>query len=114
MLLYAVRRIAVLAPTVIIVMLITFTLGYYGPIDPVRAVLGEEWEDETRYAEVKKALGLDRPFMIQFLAIWGPCFQLGASLARSAALPVTGRSAKVAALVTPARARVYGRWFSAV
>ena len=74
MFLYAVRRIAVLAPTVIIVMLITFTLGYFGPIDPVRAVLGEEWEDETRYAEVKKALGLDRPFMIQFLDYLGTMF----------------------------------------
>ena len=74
MFLYAVRRVAVLAPTVIIVMLITFTLGYFGPIDPVRAVLGEDWEDETRYAEVKKALGLDRPFMIQFLDYLGTMF----------------------------------------
>ena len=74
MFLYAVRRVAVLAPTVIIVMLITFTLGYFGPIDPVRAVLGEDWEDETRYAEVKKALGLDRPFMIQFLDYMGTMF----------------------------------------
>lgn len=74
MFLYTVRRLAALAPIMVVVMLITFTLGYYGPIDPVRAVLGEEWEDEARYAEVKKALGLDRPFVIQFLDYMGAMF----------------------------------------
>ena len=74
MFLYTVRRLAALVPIIVVVMLITFTLGYYGPIDPVRAVLGEEWEDETRYAEVKKALGLDRPFLIQFLDYMGAMF----------------------------------------
>ncbi len=74
MFLYTVRRLASLVPIVVVVMLITFTLGYFGPIDPVRAVLGEEWEDEARYAEVKKALGLDRPFLIQFLDYMGAMF----------------------------------------
>ncbi|MXX24099.1 MAG: ABC transporter permease [Caldilineaceae bacterium SB0668_bin_21] len=74
MFLYTVRRLAALVPIMVVVMLITFTLGYYGPIDPVRAVLGEEWEDEARYAEVKKALGLDRPFVIQFLDYMGAMF----------------------------------------
>ena len=41
-------------PIVTVVMLITFTLSYFGPIDTVRAVLGEDWEDEQRYAEVKR------------------------------------------------------------
>ncbi|MYC94816.1 MAG: ABC transporter permease [Caldilineaceae bacterium SB0661_bin_32] len=74
MFLYTVRRLVSLVPIVVVVMLITFTLGYFGPIDPVRAVLGEEWEDEARYAEVKKALGLDRPFLIQFLDYMGAMF----------------------------------------
>ena len=74
MFLYTLRRLAALAPTILIVMLITFTLGYFGPIDPVRAVLGEEWEDEARYEEVKKALGLDQPFFVQFLDYVGAMF----------------------------------------
>ena len=67
MYLYTLRRLVSVLPIITVVMLITFTLSYFGPIDTVRAVLGEDWEDEQRYAEVKKALGLDRPFMIQFL-----------------------------------------------
>ncbi len=74
MLLYTLRRIAALAPIVIVVVFITFILGYFGPIDPVRAILGEEWEDEQRYAETQRALGLDRPFMIQFLDYVGSLF----------------------------------------
>jgi len=66
MLLYALRRTASLIPIAFIVLFVTFTLGYFGPIDPVRAVLGEEWEDIDRYKEVEHALGLDRPFLIQF------------------------------------------------
>ncbi|MDE0069596.1 MAG: ABC transporter permease [Caldilineaceae bacterium] len=75
MFLYTLRRLVSILPIVVVVMLITFTLSYFGPIDTVRAVLGEDWEDEQRYEEVKRALGLDRPFLIQFLdyvsSLWG-------------------------------------------
>ena len=83
MLLYALRRTASLIPIAFIVLFVTFTLGYFGPIDPVRAVLGEEWEDIDRYKEVEHALGLDRPFLIQFFDYVGSIFggDWGVSLA---------------------------------
>ena len=74
MLLYTLRRAAALVPIIIVVVFITFTLGYFGPIDPVRAILGEDWEDQQRYEETQRALGLDRPFMIQFLDYVGSLF----------------------------------------
>ena len=51
MLLYVLRRIAVLIPVAITVMFITFIVSYYGPIDPVRIMLGEDWADEQRYQD---------------------------------------------------------------
>ena len=95
MLLYTLRRIAALAPIVIVVALVTFALGYFGPIDPVRAILGEEWEDAQRYAETELMLGLDRPFMIQFLDYLGSLF--GGNWGESLSAYAGGASDKAAA-----------------
>ena len=66
MLLYILRRITVLIPVALTVMFITFMISYYGPIDPVRVMLGEDWADEERYQDMRHALGLDRPVWVQF------------------------------------------------
>jgi peptide/nickel transport system permease protein len=66
MLLYIVRRIAVLIPVALTVMLITFLMAYYGPTDPVRIMLGEDWANEEMYQDMRHALGLDRPVWVQF------------------------------------------------
>ena len=116
MILYTLRRLAAVLPIVTVVMLITFTLSYFGPIDTVRAVLGEDWEDEQRYAEVKKALGLDRPFMIQFLDYvsslfggnWGQSLSAFGGVASDRAIS-EGRGSSFSGTSTGVREMIMGR-----
>ncbi|MCZ0939757.1 MAG: ABC transporter permease [Caldilineaceae bacterium] len=63
---YLIRRLLVFIPTFMAITLITYTLGFYGPGDPVRIRLGENWHDEEAYIALKHELGLDRPFAEQF------------------------------------------------
>jgi len=46
---------------------LTFTLGFYGPGDPVRTLMGQNWANEDEYLRMKRDLGLDRPFLEQYL-----------------------------------------------
>ena len=64
---YLIRRLLVFIPTFMAITLITYTLGFYGPGDPVRIRLGENWHDEEAYIALKHELGLDRPFAEQFI-----------------------------------------------
>jgi peptide/nickel transport system permease protein len=59
-------RILIFVPTLFVITLLTFTLGYYGPGDPVRILMGERWQNEQEYLQIKHALGLDRPFLVQY------------------------------------------------
>ena len=45
---------------------VAFVLGYYGPGDPVRTILGETWTTPHEYQLLKHNLGLDRPMLVQF------------------------------------------------
>lgn len=45
---------------------IVFLLGYYGPGDPVRNILGERWNSPYEYEQLKHELGLDRSILVQF------------------------------------------------
>lgn len=45
---------------------VAFVLGYYGPGDPVRTILGQTWATPHEYQLLKHNLGLDRPFLVQF------------------------------------------------
>ena len=116
MFLYTLRRLAAVLPIVTVVMLITFTLSYFGPIDTVRAILGEDWEDEQRYAEVKKALDLDRPFMVQFLDYvsslfggnWGQSLSAFGGVASDRAVS-EGRGSSFSGTSTGVREMIMGR-----
>jgi ABC-type dipeptide/oligopeptide/nickel transport system permease component len=68
MLVYALRRILLSIPVLFAVLLITFTLGYFGPGDPVTIQFGiREYDpDPEAVARLRHRLGLDRPFWVQF------------------------------------------------
>lgn len=65
MLIYIVRRL-LWAPVVLLaVSLFTFTLGHYGPGDPVEVLLGQHNNPEV-VDRIRKERGLDRPFHVQY------------------------------------------------
>ena len=66
MLAYLVRRLLWLPVLLIIVSFITFALGYYGPADPIVALLGQHYDPEIA-AQLAHEYGFDQPFGIQYL-----------------------------------------------
>jgi len=65
-------RLAVLIPTFIGVSVIAFAFIRMLPGDPVALLSGERVMDPARHAEISKALGFDRPIVIQYLDyLWG-------------------------------------------
>ncbi len=65
MITYLVRRLFWLPFLLLIIGLITFALGLYGPGDPVLVMLGQHANPEAA-ARVRHELGLDRPFLVQY------------------------------------------------
>lgn len=63
---YVIRRLLWLPFLLIVVSLITFALGLYGPGDPVEVRLGTKANAETK-ARMREQMGLNRPFFVQ----WG-------------------------------------------
>lgn len=66
MLKYIVRRLMFAPFLLIVVSLITFTLGQYGPGDPVEVLMGVHSDPEV-VARVRQQRGLDRPFHVQYV-----------------------------------------------
>jgi ABC-type dipeptide/oligopeptide/nickel transport system permease component len=66
MLAYLIRRLLWLPVLLIIVTFITFALGYYGPADPIAALLGQHYDPEIA-AQLAQEYGFDQPFFIQYL-----------------------------------------------
>ncbi len=51
--------------------IVTFTLVRFGPGDPVEVILGHRY-DEQAAANIRRQLGLDRPFFVQYATyMWG-------------------------------------------
>ena len=72
MLRFLLGRLAVLIPTFIGVSIIAFSFIRMLPGDPVALLSGERVMDPERHAEISKALGFDRPVVIQYLDyLWG-------------------------------------------
>lgn len=63
---FIVRRLLWLPFLLLIVSLVTFALGTYGPGDPVEVRLGTKANPET-VARLRQQMGLERPFFVQ----WG-------------------------------------------
>ena len=69
MLKYSLKRFLLIWPTLIVVGLITYSLAFYGPGDPAMAIManrGYQNLDFEEYQRLREALGLNRPFLIQF------------------------------------------------
>lgn len=62
---YVVRRLLWLPILLVAISMITFALGLYGPGDPVLVMLGQHANPEAA-ARVRRELGLDRPFLVQY------------------------------------------------
>ena len=68
---YIARRLLWLPFLLFFVSLITFTLGRFAPGDPVRVIMGNRYEPQ-RASIIRKELGLDRPFHVQYGEyMWG-------------------------------------------
>lgn len=68
---YIARRLLWLPFMLVAVSLITFTLGRFGPGDPVEVMLGNRYDPEVA-ANIRRQLGLDRPFVVQYgTYMWG-------------------------------------------
>jgi peptide/nickel transport system permease protein len=65
MLVYLVRRLLWLPVLLIIVSFITFALGYYGPADPIVALLGQHYNPEIA-AQLAHEYGFDQPLTVQY------------------------------------------------
>jgi len=62
---YIVRRFLWLPFLLLIVALITFALGYYGPGDPAQVLLGQHTNPAVA-TRIKQTWGLDKPFPVQY------------------------------------------------
>ena len=67
---YVVRRLLLLPFMLAAISLITFTLGRYGPGDPVEVMLGNKY-DPVVAARLRASLGLDRSFFVQYGSYMG-------------------------------------------
>ena len=71
MLRYCVGRILILIPTLLLVIFVTFLLGYLGPVDPVMIIARDNaargiYFTPEEIADLRHQYGLDRPFLAQF------------------------------------------------
>jgi peptide/nickel transport system permease protein len=62
---YLVRRLLWLPVLLILISLVTFALGLYGPGDPVQVLVGLRARPEI-VAQVREEYGLDQPFAVQY------------------------------------------------
>ena len=77
MLVYVIRRILLSIPVVFGVLVVTFTLGFYGPGDPLGVYEGDFFvTDEAMLQRLRKLHGLDRPYWEQFGDFVGGYFRL--------------------------------------
>ncbi len=75
MLAYLIRRLLWLPVLLIIVSFITFALGYYGPADPIAALLGQHYDPEIA-ARLAHEYGFDQPFLVQYVKYLGRIIRL--------------------------------------
>ena len=66
MLKYVLKRLLLIIPTMLGVLLIIFTINHFMPGDPVQAMLGSNYTEEE-YDAKEAELGLDRPFVVRYV-----------------------------------------------
>jgi peptide/nickel transport system permease protein len=75
MLRYAIKRLVLFIPTLLVVLFITYALGYFGPGDPLLYQYYKEnpsgrMPDEATLERLRHVYGLDRPFLTRWTE-WG-------------------------------------------
>jgi ABC-type dipeptide/oligopeptide/nickel transport system permease component len=85
---YIFRRLLTFIPTILLISFFTFAVGFYGPGDPIRVLMREQWNDEETYQILRHKYGFDRPFLVQYTDYIGKSLQgdFGRSVLRK--LPV--------------------------
>ena len=64
---YIARRLAWLPFLLLAASLITFTLGRFGPGDPVQVMLGDRYDPDSEVTKnLRRQLGLDKSFVVQY------------------------------------------------
>jgi hypothetical protein len=66
--LYVLRRLLQLVPVFLCASFLIFSIIHLLPGDPAQVMLGEERYDEAQYQLLRKKLGLDRPFYVQYFS----------------------------------------------
>lgn len=66
MFLFIVRRFISFIPVLLLLAFLTFVMSFYGPGDPLRVMMGENWTNEEVYNNLRHQYGLDRPLITQF------------------------------------------------
>jgi len=84
---YILRRILMMLPVLLGAMLVIFTLVYITPGDPARILLGERAPEEAISA-LREEMGLDRPFLVQFVGYVTRVVQLDLGTSFSTRRPV--------------------------
>ena len=114
MLSYAIKRLLLWIPSVLLVLLAVYALAFYGAGDPIKLIFlrepGGVAFDPNRIAAIREAAGIDRPFFEQFgNYVWrvlhwdfGNSLTSGRSVARTiaAAAPVSIQLGLVAIALT--------------
>ncbi len=71
---YVFRRLLRLPLVLLAVSFVTFTLGHYGPGDPVEVLMGQKFNQEVA-DRIRRERGLDRPFHEQYISYIGGVLQ---------------------------------------
>ena len=64
---YILRRLLWLPVVLLVVSFVTFTLGHFGPGDPIQVLMGQKNNPEV-VERIRKERGLDRPFLQQYVS----------------------------------------------
>ncbi|MCD8332931.1 MAG: ABC transporter permease [Clostridiales bacterium] len=62
---YVLKRVLMMIPILLVVLILVFVITHYMPGDPVRVVLGSNYTEE-QYIEMSQQMGLDKPLIAQF------------------------------------------------
>lgn len=66
MLRYTLKRILIMIPTLLGILLIIFTINYFTPGDPAMSALGNNYTEEA-YLAKRAEMGLDQPFVLRYV-----------------------------------------------
>lgn len=85
---YILRRALLMIPTLLFVSFLIYGLLELAPGDPATAMIDPEAPPE-QYEELKKALGIDKPFPVRYVKWLGEVFQGNLGYSYGTGLPVT-------------------------